>query len=210
MRIVCVSDTHGQHAQLRVPDGDVLVHAGDFCRFGRIEDVRDFSVWLGEQAFEHRVVIAGNHDLLFERQPELAASLLRGACPDVHYLFDSGVTIGGLEFWGSPWQPRFFDWAFNLDRGEPLRRIWESVPDGTDVLITHGPPHGVLDRTEGGDLVGCEELRAALPRIRPKLHVFGHIHEGRGEVHAEKTHFVNASIVDVKYRCVHAPIVVDL
>ncbi|MBX3460956.1 MAG: metallophosphatase domain-containing protein [Planctomycetes bacterium] len=210
MRLVCISDTHGRHGDLDLPDGDVLVHSGDFCAHDDVDEVRDFSEWLYAQPFEHRVVIAGNHDLLFENAPELAEGILRKACPGVHYLFDSGVEIDGIKFWGSPWQPRFFDWAFNLERGQALRRVWAKVPAGIDVLITHGPPQGVLDETHDGRLVGCEELKAALGRIKPRVHIFGHIHEGYGETKEGGVHFVNAASLDAGYRKLNPPIVVQL
>jgi predicted phosphohydrolase len=130
MRLVLISDTHQRHDQLTVPDGDVLVHAGDFSTRGGVEEVARFNAWLGTLKHKHKVVIAGNHDFLFEREPTLARSMLT----NVTYLEDSGVTIEGLRFWGSPWQPRFFDWAFNLERGAPLTEKWNLIPTGVDVL----------------------------------------------------------------------------
>ena len=126
------------------------------------------------------------------------------------YLEDSGVDLLGLRWYGSPWQPRFFDWAFNADRGAPLRQIWAQIPSGTDVLLTHGPPHGILDTTVRGQSVGCEELTLAIQRVRPKLHVFGHIHECYGQLVRDGTHYVNASSCNLQYLPIHPPIVVDL
>jgi predicted phosphodiesterase len=206
MRIVCLSDTHGMHERIAVPDGDVLLHAGDFTGLGELREIEAFNAWLGRLHHRHKVVIAGNHDFLFERNPSLARSLLSSAT----YLEDSGVELDGLRFWGSPWQPRFFDWAFNLDRGEPLRRKWALVPGQIDVLVTHGPPRGVLDRTSTGEQAGCEELATALARIRPRVHVFGHIHEGYGQLERDGTRYVNACNCDLAYRPVQRPFVVDL
>src|SRR5690606_27797878 len=132
------------------------------------------------------------------------------AVPGLTYLRDAGVEIDGVRFWGSPWQPEFFDWAFNLPRGEALAARWALVPEDTDVLITHGPPRGILDRTVTGTPVGCDDLRAALDRLAPRLHVFGHIHEAYGRVEGPRTTFVNASVCDVRYRAVNDPVVVDL
>ncbi|MBK8208192.1 MAG: metallophosphatase domain-containing protein [Planctomycetes bacterium] len=210
MRLVCISDTHGRHDRLELPPGDVLIHAGDFCGVGDADDVAGFALWFHSQPFAQRIVVAGNHDLLFEHVPEIAEDILRQACPGVHYLRDSGIEIDGVRFWGSPWQPRFMNWAFNLERGEPLRQVWAQVPDGIDVLITHGPPHGILDKTRHGDLVGCEELRAALPRIKPRVHIFGHIHEGAGQLKAGGVHFVNASSLDATYSTMHPVMIVEL
>lgn len=203
-RLVLLSDTHGRHAELDVPAGDVLVHAGDFTSRGREREVADFGAWLAAQPHPHKVVVAGNHDFLFEREPQRARELLG----DVVYLQDAGAELAGLSFWGSPWQPWFHDWAFNLERGAPLAAVWSRVPAGVDVLVTHSPPMGVLDRTARGQRVGCEALREALPRISPKLHVFGHIHEAYG-VRAGPPLSVNACNCDLSYEAVQAPVVIE-
>ena len=205
MRLVLLSDTHELHDRLEVPDGDVLLHTGDFTSRGRVAEVEAFGAFLARLPHEHKVVVAGNHDFLFQERPEEARALLG----DVTYLEDSGTRIGELSLWGSPWQPWFHDWAFQLQRGAPLAERWALVPEGTDVLLTHGPPHGILDRTERGERVGCEELARALTRIRPRLHAFGHIHEGHGMHRSEETLFVNASNCDRYYRPVNRPIVLD-
>jgi predicted phosphodiesterase len=210
MRIVAISDTHGRHDVLNLPPGDVLVHAGDFTGRGTPWEIIEFARWLHARPFAHRVVVAGNHDRLFESDPGLAQSLLREHCPGVVYLQDDGAVVGGLTFWGSPWQPRFMDWAFNLERGPELARVWARVPDGVDVLVTHGPPQGVLDRTRHGLNVGCEELAAALVRIAPKVHIFGHIHAGSGEQKQAGVHFVNACILDALYQPTNPPRVIEL
>lgn len=205
MRLVCISDTHGLH-DVRVPDGDVLVHAGDLTASGSLEQIAEAHAWLASLPHEHKLVIAGNHDWAFERTPAEARALMTG----VTYLEDAACEVRGVRFYGSPWQPRFFDWAFNLDRGPALAAVWAKIPDDTDVLITHGPPHGILDTVHSGREVGCEALRDALPRIRPRVHVFGHIHEAHGEVVRDGTHFVNASTCTLRYEPLQPPIVVDL
>lgn len=218
MRIVCVSDTHGRHGGLAVPDGDLLIHAGDATMAGRPEELDQFDAWLGTLPHRHKVVIAGNHDRLFEDQPEEARRHITNAL----YLQDAEHVVEGLRIWGSPWQPWFLSWAFNLKRGAPLRAKWALIPPGIDVLVTHGPPHLIRDRVKGvmaqglnialghRPNVGCEELREAVRRIRPRLHVFGHIHEGYGREEADGTLFVNASTCDEVYRPVNPPMVVDL
>ncbi len=205
-RIVCISDTHDRLGRIAVPDGDILVHAGDLTGRGRPEEVRAFTDELATLPHRHKIVIAGNHDFLFERDPARAQALLDGCI----YLQDAAVEILGLRFWGSPWQPWFYDWAFNLPRGEAIAAKWALIPPGTDVLVTHGPPRGILDRTAGGDLAGCEDLLLAVRRLRPRLHVFGHIHEAWGREERDGTLFVNASICDLGYAPIQAPIVVDL
>ena len=206
IRIVALSDTHGLHGEIDVPDGDVLVHAGDVTARGDLDELPELDAWFAAMPHRVKVMIAGNHDWCFQREPEAA----RAAMPSVTYLEDSAFTALGLRFYGSPWQPRFFDWAFNLDRGAPLREKWDRIPAETDVLVTHGPPDGIGDRTEVGDEVGCMDLRGALARVRPRLHVFGHIHEGYGMYRFAGIDLVNASICNVRYRAVNAPVVVDL
>lgn len=178
---------------------------GDFTRRGRRQEIIDFDDWLATLPHRHKVIIAGNHDFLFE-QDETARSLIQHGT----YLQDEACEKDGIRMYGSPWQPRFFDWAFNLDRGEPLRAVWAKIPLGTDIVLTHGPPHGILDTTARGLRVGCEELTLAMQRVRPKLHVFGHIHESFGQQILHGTHYVNASTCNLQYSPIHPPVVVDL
>jgi predicted phosphodiesterase len=211
MRIVCISDTHNQHDALSLPQGDVLIHAGDFCGLGRTPEIESFAAWLAKQPFAHKVVIAGNHDKLFEKDNALARACLRRYCPKAHYLQDSGVEIDGVKFWGSPWQPEFCGWAFNLPRGPELARKWKAIPSDTHVLITHGPPYGILDLTSRGEHVGSEELMRELDlRLTPKVHVFGHIHEGYGTFTSRGTKFINACSCTEFYEPTNAPVVVDI
>jgi len=209
MRLVFVSDTHN-HAPLAVPGGDVLVHCGDFTMAGRLDEIVRFHAWLETMPHRHKVVIAGNHDFGFERMPDAARAALNG----VTYLQDSGCTLDGISFYGSPYQPWFFDWAFNFPRdddGSVARACWSKIPDRVDVLITHGPPRDVRDRiAHSGEPVGCPELLARVRTVRPAVHAFGHIHEGYGTESSDGTLFVNAAICDERYRPVNAPIVVDL
>ena len=204
MRVVCISDTHERHDQIALPDGDLLVCAGDVTAQGDPASLLRFARWMERQPHRHKILIAGNHDFCFERN---GASLLPAG---VHYLQDSGVTVDGVRVWGSPWQPRFFDWAFNLDRGPQLAAKWALIPADTDVLVTHGPPFGTLDLTPRGDRVGCEALAARLDQLRVRLHVFGHIHHSYGMVEHGQRVSVNASICDERYRPAHQPIVVDI
>lgn len=222
MRIVCVSDTHNQLGKMRnIPDGDVLVHAGDMTNRGTFNEIARFGAELRALPHKHKVVIAGNHDFFFEKN-QRPMHLIEG--PGIHYLQDSGVEIDGIRFWGSPYQPWFYDWAFNLPRnGEELRQKWNLIPVHTDVLITHGPPHGVLDRVprpppQGEELVGCEKLALRLRVLKTRLHVFGHIHCGYGTKQAPATInyatparlYVNASICNESYKPVNPPIIVEI
>lgn len=215
MRLVLVSDTHLQH-DFRVPDGDILIHAGDLTFRGNEEEVRRANRWFGGQPHARKVVIAGNHDWGFQRDP----NVFRGIMTNAEYLEDSEITINGLRIYGSPWQPEFCDWAFNLSRmTTELAEKWAMIPEGIDVLVTHGPPHGILDVPGGDDesyvrRVGCRDMRARLAAMArpPALHVFGHIHHSYGTAGwaQGRTLFVNASTCDENYRPTHPPIVVDL
>lgn len=208
MRLIAISDTHGRHKKLQVPEGDILAVCGDITPKGDLGDLRSFAKWIGKLDFPHKVVIAGNHDWCFENDYRFEApSILREfGC---HYLQDEGIQIGEYLFYGSPWQPEFCNWAFNLRRGEPLLRVWNQIPEETDVLITHGPPLGILDRV-GADHVGCKDLRDTIFRIRPKVHLFGHIHSGHGEMDIEGVRFGNASVLNEAYRIEYPPIVIEL
>ena len=136
------------------------MHAGDFI--DAVYDLREvvsFNRWLGEQPFVHRIVCGGNHDRLFEDSPELARSLLSNGI----YLEDSGTTIAGFSFWGSPYTPAFLYWALMYPRGEAANAPWDRIQDALDVLVTHGPPYGFLDQTTSdGPHLGCAELLKAV------------------------------------------------
>ena len=203
LKIVAISDTHSLHQDMTIPDGDLLIHAGDFSKQGSIRELEEFNTFLGTLPHRHKVVIAGNHDFCFERTPDEARRRLTHAI----YLQDEEIEIEGVRIWGSPWQPWFFDWAFNLQRGSEIREKWDLIPDGIDILVTHGPPHGQRDATIMGDAVGCEELLDVVCRIRPTYHIFGHIHEGYGQSRADGVQFVNASSCNFDYEPIQAPIV---
>jgi len=206
IRLVFLSDTHALHGRVRVPEGDVLVHCGDFTRKGDFIDVIEFDRFLAAQPHAHKIVIAGNHDICFERFPTRALEHLTHCT----YLLDSSTTAMGLRFWGSPWQPWFYDWSFNLPRGEKLREKWALIPDDVDILVTHGPPRGILDVTDDGRTEGCDDLRARVDEIAPPVHAFGHIHEGSGVKREGKTTFVNAAICTAGYAPTNPARVLDV
>lgn len=195
--------------RVRVPDGDVFVHAGDGTNHGRVDEVYKFAAQLKALPHKHKVVIAGNHDWLFFTKSKVARRIMREA--GVTYLQDSETTIDGVCFYGSPWQPEFCSWAFNLPRGRALAEKWALIPSNTDVLITHGPPWGERDQVRGGEHLGCEMLRAAVNRVWPKVHVFGHIHDGYGvSCMPSRPRFINASICTERYQPTNAPIEFDV
>jgi hypothetical protein len=227
-RLVFVSDTHLQH-DFKVPEGDALVHCGDLTPMGTFPQVLNALTWLAAQPHRYKVVVAGNHDFLFERLPEMGRTALVQAREhlalgtELHYLEDSSVNLLGLNFYGSPWTPRFYDWAFQLGSAMPgggagrdAVKHWAKLPEGTDILVTHGPPRGVLDRTPRGDLVGDEALLEAVKRVRPLIHAFGHIHCNGGQVAvvgptgAGALLSINAAVCDEFYCPTNPPVVVTL
>jgi Icc-related predicted phosphoesterase len=189
LTIAAISDTHGGHEEAIVPEADVLVHAGDFLSVGSLDDAVRFGTWLERQPHRYKVVIAGNHDAAFERQPEAA----RAALGDATYLQDEAVEIDGFFFYGTPWTPKFLNWSFMLPRGPLLAAKWAQIPDETDVLITHGPARGILDRIYNGRQEGCDDLAARIRKVRPQLHLFGHIHESAGETTLGETRHANVT-----------------
>lgn len=219
MRIVALSDTHLHHRDLTVPDGDVLVHAGDFSNRGTFGDLRDFAEWFLDQPHRHKVFTPGNHDLVCE---DNSLSYIKTIFPGVHVLYHETVVIDGVNFFGSPWSAEIYPgspWSFSHPKSESSdfsARLWAQIPDGVDVLITHGPPYGVLDLVasafKGEDPhVGDKNLLARVREINPKVHIFGHIHEQGGLSDYEyQTWFYNAAICDLAYRPVNPITVIDL
>ncbi|MBV1920588.1 MAG: metallophosphatase domain-containing protein [Pseudomonadales bacterium] len=206
MKCVVISDTHGIYSDLEIPPGDVFIHAGDILGRGELSELVDFNNWLSTLPHKHKIVIAGNHDWCFERNEEESRSCLTNAI----YLKDESVEVDGVKFYGSPWQPFFFNWAFNLGRGMSLKAKWDLIPDNIDVLITHGPALGILDQVVDGSHVGCEELFKAIGRIKPKYHIFGHIHEGYGSKTLTGCTHINASIMTERYIPSNKPITFEI
>lgn len=203
---MAISDTHNCHGKLEIPDGDILIHAGDMSMQGSLQELRWFDAFLGRLPHRHKIVISGNHDFGFERTPtEARAAITQGI-----YLQDEAVEIEGLKIYGSPWQPWFCNWAFNLRRGQPLAEKWALIPDDTDILVTHGPPRRQGDLTHHGERVGCVDLMRRIREVRPRYHVFGHIHEGYGVTRDEHTTYVNACICTLDYHPTNPPIVFDV
>jgi Icc-related predicted phosphoesterase len=208
VKIVCISDTHLMHLRepLSIPDGDVLIHAGDATLQGNAVEIQAFSDWFGRLPHKEKIFVAGNHDWGFQTHRAEAVALLPKG---VHYLQDSGVEISGIKFWGSPWQPEFMNWAFNAPT-KVLREKWRLIPRGTHVVITHGPPKGIGDFVPRGENVGCAWLGKRLEAIQPCLHVCGHIHGGYGVRQIKGTTYINASLCDEGYVPCQAPITFDI
>ena len=209
MNLTFFSDTHKKHNKLTFSGGDVLIFCGDLSSRGSLEDVEKFARYVGNLDYRFKIAIAGNHDFCFENEKKAEAENIFKQFGLI-YLNDSGVEIDGRFFWGSPIQPWFHDWAFNRKRGAEIKRHWDMIPTHTDVLITHGPPYGIMDLCHHGERVGCEDLLRCVLELKPAIHAFGHIHEGYGIEKKGETLFVNACNLDEKYKVVHPPIDVEL
>jgi Icc-related predicted phosphoesterase len=217
MRLIIISDTHGAHEQLTLPEGDVLIHCGDMINQGSLLRFNHFAAWMRAQKFDHKLIIYGNHALGFSRDPKKSDAAETCRQFGLTLLEESDVVINGVKFWGSSATPYFYDWEFNYQRGEDIAKIWSKIPDDTNVLITHGPPYGVLDLVDDTYLQedlhqGCEELKKkvdALPNL--KVHVFGHLHKQGGEkLEQNEKIFTNAAMVNDNYKIVREPIVIDI
>jgi Icc-related predicted phosphoesterase len=204
VRLVLISDTHELHRELAVPDGDLLIHAGDFTFFNHTSKIRDFNKWLGELPHRHKVVVPGNHDRAFNQDPRIREEITNATL-----LINESVTLCGLNLWGSP--VVCDDSAYGYTKREERASLYASIPKDTHILITHGPPYGILDREPGSHIrQGCTELRAAVMQLQPRLHVFGHVHAGYGTCQTEKTLYVNAALFGWPGDLENRPIVMDI
>lgn len=226
MKITLISDTHTKHHKVTkdLPGGDLLIHAGDFMSSGYSPyEAEEFFKWYdGINNYDTKILIAGNHDRLMETDPEWAKGILTGY-KTIEYLQDEECVLyfdgpngdwpeENVHIYGSPWQPEFYNWAFNLPRnGAEMKARWDAIPTWTDILVTHGPPFEYLDIPGGGQpiRVGCEMLRERVDVVRPKIHVFGHIHGSHGYYYNGHTHFFNASVLNERYDYANLPFTFD-
>lgn len=233
-RFVCISDTHSRLRNVAVPDGDVLIHAGDLSGRtaqplasnldprGKLRGLVQMDTWeqfrlLGDLPHAHKLVIAGNHDHALQFEPNLGQKLAREY--GLLFLDAAPAEIAGVRVWGSAWTPWFLDWAFNFPRASEGERQavhhYSHIPDDTQLLVTHGPPRGILDQldergTSPGEHVGGTQLRErvrSLPNLR--AHVFGHIHSSYGAQRDGDVLSVNTAICTEEYRPTNPPIVMD-
>jgi Icc-related predicted phosphoesterase len=218
MKITFISDTHGKHKELssnrlNLPGGDIIFHTGDFMKYGKWNDeLLTFCNWFSAlDNYTYKVFIAGNHDMVFQQTPKSAREIAN-AFNNIIYLEDSSVNLQidgvNIKIYGSPWQPYFHNWAFNLPRnGKELEDKWKQIPEDTDILLTHTPPFGVLDTVlnKEDNHLGCELLKERLTELNVKIHAFGHIHSGRGIQHG-KTNYINGANLDETYKYAYAPI----
>lgn len=220
MKITFISDTHNKHNQITslLPGGDLLIHAGDVSSMGYRHEIQQFCKWFNKiDNYDNKVFIAGNHDFGFQDSPKESKEII-DSYKTIDYLQDNLLLVGEghqnmVKIYGSPWQPEFHNWAFNLPRnGQELEQKWNDIPLDTDILITHGPAQGYLD-TSGPPwnqpLLGCELLIKKIKQIKPKIHVCGHIHGGYGYMFDGDTHFINASVLNEKYDFTNKPLTVE-
>ena len=216
VKVVFISDTHNHKIDPKdMPEGDLLIHSGDCSGRGSVADISKFNAWLGsiKSKYKKIIFVPGNHDFLFQHQPTLAIEIMTNC----EVLINKGCEFQGLKIWGSPITPTFGYWAFMRDRGSEIAEVWETIPKDTDILITHGPPFGILDgipTIRGGynfvEHVGCRALLEKVKEIKPKIHCFGHIHEAHGTTKKHGITFINASIMDGDYSPENSPFIMGV
>jgi predicted phosphohydrolase len=208
MRITLIADTHDEHHYVRIKKTDLLILAGDYGRRNREKDFIGFADWLKAQPADHKILINGNHDRYWYRHTARANEILG---EEILLLENESHIIDGIHIWGSPLTVPVVEGMYsNTERPEQARKlIWESIPDGIDILITHSPPFGILDEVEPGEHYGCKTLREKVFQLKPKYHLFGHIHQAYGETEIEGIRFKNATLVNDNEKIVKPPIVFD-
>lgn len=226
VKICCISDTHTLHNRLKIEPCDILIHAGDLTGRGSPNESHTAIRWLEKQPAKNVIFIAGNHELGWDKSPtpDWLIDLLDSMKDNMYYLRDGGIEIMGIKFWGTPWQPEFFNWAFNLPRGEKLAEKYALIPQDTDILISHGPPYGMFDEIPKSYLQpgetdihkGCVDLEARILKLSLKAHIFGHIHlDGRKAIEPayvldcnglqKLPMYINAAVVDNQYKVIVKP-----
>lgn len=205
MKIVCISDTHNKHNSIKIPLGDVIIHAGDFTEAGTKSETLNFLNWFSSLPHTHKILVAGNHDFYLEKNNSSIFEIIPG---NIHYLNDKGICIDKVNFWGSPYTRGNGNWAFNKKSGEEIMEHWQLIPDNTDFLITHSPPFRILDELDNKKHIGCDKLLQRVKEIGPAYHIFGHNHNDYGIERTSTTVFVNSSSMDDRYRLINAPLVI--
>lgn len=221
MKILVLSDTHNQHKALgdlkEFSECEMIIHAGDVSGRGWYKEVAQFVQWYKSLDFKYKLFIPGNHDFYFEGNPNMTIALQLGISvnptdpqPDtVICLIDHAIEIEGIKIWGSPVTPTFHNWAFNKDRGSIIEEHWKKIPEGMDIIVTHGPAKNILDECMDGH-VGCEDMLNKILEVKPKYHIGGHIHEGYGTYKGVYTTFINPSVLDGQYNLRNKPIVIEI
>lgn len=206
MKAIIISDTHGLHKELKLPKGDIIIHAGDITDYGTKEEVIDFLDWFSDLDFTHKIFIGGNHDIYLD---ENAVDLLEILPINVVYLNNRAYQIENIKLWGSSVTPDFENWAFGKNRNQ-MKAHWKYMPSEIDILITHTPPFGILDKSSQHIALGCKDLLEKVEYIKPKYHIFGHIHASYGIEKIDNTTFMNASNLDSYKGLINPPIILEI
>ncbi len=215
MKIVALSDTHTMQNKIEIPDGEILIHAGDAGNLGKFEEYYEIGRWFEslKDRFQYRIIVPGNHDQAFQNNAENV--LRQWFDDDVICLIDDEVQLFGYKFYGCPWMPQFYNWAFMMPESE-LAAVYAKIPDDTEILITHSPPFGILDKPAGN---GFESHRrcgsqALYDRVKqlPKLkhHIFGHLHYSYGTEKIGDVSFHNVASLNENYRVQNPPQVIEV
>lgn len=224
-RFVFLSDTHNLHEHVVVPDGDVLIHCGDATVYGKLDELASFAQWFEALPHRRKIFIPGNHDVVMQDNFKAGCEVIRG---DIEIVTHGQLFIEGVQCFLSSWTPGSYHgskrWRFHYDR-QPVMTRWEAIPLATQLLVTHGPPLGILDKTGpkyGYASVGCSHLTGQVMKLvehgRLSHHVFGHIHDSHGrltmnverDIGGPIMEFINTAICDDTYKPVFEPEVVDL
>lgn len=214
MKIVCLADTHGMHNKINVPDGDILIHCGDIVPNEHPVHYMNFARWFEQFPHQYKILVPGNHDLALEDEPKMFRY------DKFIVLIDSYIKIKGLQIYGTPYQPHFMDWAFNVYSDKKRIGIFNKMPENLDILITHCPPRGILDKNKQGESCGDNVLAEIVKVKKPKYHIFGHIHHSYGmgkhiliDDNIDKKdiiEYVNCSVLDDDYKLKNKPIVLEI
>jgi len=204
IKIVCISDSHRQHWRMDIPDGDILLFAGD-AELDSFNALQDFNNWLGTLNFKHIVVIGGNHDMVLANYVMEEKEMFFS---NAIYLENTSVQIEGIKIFGSPYSLRFFSWAF-MKSEKQLEQMWELIPKNTDIVLTHSPCRNILDVTTTTDEnCGSFSLRNKIKELQTKIHICGHLHSSHGKYTDYKTDYYNVSMLNDYYQYIFEPTVI--
>ena len=230
--IIChISDTHGSkfHSKLTIPPCDVLIHSGDIGGRTNTLELTEFLLWFEKQPAKKKIFIAGNHDLVLDKnwvEQQKLNNVILGMIADqqhseainliknfnIEYLYNSEYVYEGIKFWGSPYSPSFHRdyWAFNADDDNEIKQYFDLIPKDTDVLIVHSPVYKILDKLLEGDHTGSKVLKRKVDKIKPSLFLCGHIHEDYGNYNDGNTLYVNGSVLNRQYFLTNKPVLIEI
>jgi Icc-related predicted phosphoesterase len=205
-KIVAFSDLHGQYSKkltgwFNNHPADILLFAGDLQK-NNFDDGKKFLQWLDKLPYKHKVLTFGNHDCNYIYTLDQAKLY-----NNIHFLFNQSIILEGIKFFGSPNSRIFGSWSF-MNTEKELKDIYDTIPEDTNILITHTPAFEILDLTRSGENAGSHSLRKRIKELKYlKYHIVGHIHEGFGAITEGDLKIFNTSLLDEKYRSVHMPVI---